>query len=1701
MTVRFLFAKINLDNYSHLHPKEETTMKKLRSLSRLACAFAFCLLALCLLPSVVLTANAESTSAWKESDNLYTYVYGNGDALVIEENGVYVDTNRNGKQDDGNEPLCQPNDMTIIYGGAKEGNCAINVKITVNGGELRSIRGSNRSGQLTGTIDIEINGGKFAQPVCAGGGGAHIGNANIVVNDGALYNIYALSGAGTSLTGNCNITVKGGTVPLLSSVGSSSTLNGNCYITVVGGKINNLRAISDGTVTGVVDINVTGGSISDLSYFYEGENATVKEISIFIAEDVSVGDFRHYANHPGSSAERINVRILNPDGCTVNSYSDPIEPATSMLVRNAGGDWIVKGSVEIPAGHTLTIPAGSTLTIPEGATLTNNGTIVCGGTLVNKGTISNNGSFFCSVHTYILKDNEYVCQNCGAVREKCAKNNNGAHTFTYTADESTKTITQTCANNCGHVGTAQLTHPSGTAYVGTTAEFYVQPVIKFSIGWIQISGELSKSFTATGLDQSKIWNDTALSDELTAEPRTVTATMSIGNVSVSMDIAVEYLPLTDSLFSTNALYVDDQNTHWYQASSNRANPAVIKAADGYKIYDAKSDFSDYVDITEPENGIVTGITYQIQRESDGALTGPATLPTLKWEDTAPWGRINISTNAGEICGFSEAANPDFSVFLKEGTSVDVDAGDYEGSGIKEIAYFVASEAQEKPKELNYTPYTNESSILLEEGKHIVYARITDNVGNVTYINTHGIVVYEDATIALEEAERLPYNFGEGQDMPVSIVLNGNTVDQIKLGNVVLEEGKDYACDYEKNRITLKKSLLNSLSVGDYTLTISFNPLGVSYGENAIGDAPADCSVKLTVVKMPMAELVHPTVKTGLVYAGQEHELINEHKPVAGTYEYAIGTDDTNAPTDGWSTSVPKAINAGSYHVWYRATPNDTDNYEIIEATYIGEEAVVAPAPAPDIVFPIAKDGITYGQPLKDVALTDSSNAFGTFAWAEPELILDAGEAKVALDFIPNALSLQNYNWENPGEGITWIQEENVLRQRVIVPIYKAQSKIETAPTPITGMIYNGEERALVNAGTAVGGIVAYNLSVDGNGGYEAVIPVVKNAGNYTVWYKVIGDSNHTDSQISRVDIQISKADPAIGAVTAATVKDTTDLSAVVLTRANETIAGTLTADAGQTLALGTNTVTYTFTPVDAVNYITATGFTGVTVVDTIPPTGEVTLSTNSWKEFLNNVTFGKFFKETQTLKVTAADSFSGVAKVEYAESSKALDLAAVQAITDWKQMDGSVSVTAEDAKRFVYYVRITDKSGNVTYLSSDGAEFDTSAPVITGISEGVTYHTTQTVTVTDKNLDTVTLNGKTVTAPVSLPGNKEATYTVTATDKAGNTATITVKMASIAQISGDVADKTTQTVTTADAEKLEQILAETEELLKDETLPAEEKAALEKTQAEAQALLNQVEASLEVVRTEAVENTLGTTADNVQLTQKEEIREAIETIETALETYASNYTADDKQQMQAQLDQLKAAATAIENVENVQKSVSQLPAAVEPDDEAAEEKILAAKAAYDAMTEYEKTLAKAEGEKLTALLTALTDYRIVKGNGAVFNGDSLTFTANGAYKKFKGLLVNGITVDPKYYTAKSGSTIITLSEDYLKTLKGGTHTITVLYTDGETSGTFSVTKQAAAKPNVPDTGDHAAPLLWTLISIGTLSAALLLADRKRRYVK
>ena len=101
------------------------------------------------------------------------------------------------------------------------------------------------------------------------------------------------------------------------------------------------------------------------------------------------------------------------------------------------------------------------------------------------------------------------------------------------------------------------------------------------------------------------------------------------------------------------------------------------------------------------------------------------------------------------------------------------------------------------------------------------------------------------------------------------------------------------------------------------------------------------------------------------------------------------------------------------------------------------------------------------------------------------------------------------------------------------------------------------------------------------------------------------------------------------------------------------------------------------------------------------------------------------------------------------------------------------------------------------------------------------------------------------------------------------------------------------------------------------------------------------------------------------------------------------------------------------------------------------------------------------------------NYKIIEGENSACTQNSdktLVFRANGDFDKFTGIKIDGTLIDVKNYTAKSGSTVITLKTDYLKTLSVGAHNLTVVYTDGECSTNFEV-KQAASEQTKPTEGD------------------------------
>ena len=91
-------------------------------------------------------------------------------------------------------------------------------------------------------------------------------------------------------------------------------------------------------------------------------------------------------------------------------------------------------------------------------------------------------------------------------------------------------------------------------------------------------------------------------------------------------------------------------------------------------------------------------------------------------------------------------------------------------------------------------------------------------------------------------------------------------------------------------------------------------------------------------------------------------------------------------------------------------------------------------------------------------------------------------------------------------------------------ITKAAAAVATAPTAKTGLVYNGELQELITAGSGTNGTMQYSLD---NKTYSTAIPKGKDAGTYTVYYKVVGNANFADTEAKTLTVTIAEPKPKI----------------------------------------------------------------------------------------------------------------------------------------------------------------------------------------------------------------------------------------------------------------------------------------------------------------------------------------------------------------------------------------------------------------------------------------------------------------------------------------------------------------------------------------------------------------------------------------------
>ncbi len=188
------------------------------------------------------------------------------------------------------------------------------------------------------------------------------------------------------------------------------------------------------------------------------------------------------------------------------------------------------------------------------------------------------------------------------------------------------------------------------------------------------------------------------------------------------------------------------------------------------------------------------------------------------------------------------------------------------------------------------------------------------------------------------------------------------------------------------------------------------------------------------------------------------------------------------------------------------------------------------------------------------------------------------------------------------------------------------------------------------------------------------------------------------------------------------------------------------------------------------------------IADITPATGEIRVANYIWNTRLELTSvFNLFFKDTQTVTITAKDTGSGVDKIFYYLSKEPL---AVD-IAEWTEYNGVFNIVPNN--EYVIYAKIIDKAGNCSYINSEGMVLDNIVPVImvqiaggfSAVSDGAEYQKTQTFKVQDNYLKQVTVNN----VPISL--SEEGTfvlkasdnkYTIEAEDKAGNKVVYTISV-------------------------------------------------------------------------------------------------------------------------------------------------------------------------------------------------------------------------------------------------------------------------------------------------------------------------------------
>ena len=658
-----------------------------------------------------------------------------------------------------------------------------------------------------------------------------------------------------------------------------------------------------------------------------------------------------------------------------------------------------------------------------------------------------------------------------------------------------------------------------------------------------------------------------------------------GAGSISKEWSIGYLAAEDAAVSG----ITGDNG-WYLGD------AALTHLSGYTISTDKNIWQD--SLTVSGEGIQT-VEYYL-KNADGGITDKKSAE-IKIDTAVPTGEIRIKDN-----GFTGFLNKiTFGYFFKETVDVSITGADAT-SGVNTIEYQKVEAAGDYKAD---GTWMTGSSFFVEPGeKFIVYARITDEAGNKTIINSEGTVVYTDvaATVSAEFIKT------SAADVEVGASLNGNTVASIVMGAAPVAAD---SFEVSNDKLILKADWLNTLAAGSYTLTVSYNPMGESFiSGTSRGDAPQTTELVLTVKKAALTVTEKPILSG--IYGTKVEDMTIETANALAVNTSGVKVSGTWSITDANKSEMPSVGTSVEYELTFTPDSSVAGDYDSVTckvAPVVSRKAVsVTIADAvrkykeadPYFTYTLAEGStLAENDTIEMLAITTSAEADESSDVGEYDITGVSANGNYEVTIIGGILTITkaaapDVSTENKSYAYTKGSDGSYVTVNIAgkLPDDRGATNYMISVTDPNSII----DGAMVDEN----GNLTYKVKADTTAGLTATMIVTASMHNYedaayTLTITIVDKTIVSEKSGSGVAISGSSA-LTYGQKLSALSLNTGEAS-FVEQGTDTAVAGILTwKNPDEVLSAGTTTATWIFTPADSAAYQELEGSVAVSVAKAAP---------------------------------------------------------------------------------------------------------------------------------------------------------------------------------------------------------------------------------------------------------------------------------------------------------------------------------------------------------------------------------------------------------------------------------------------------------------------------------------------------------------------